>query len=186
MIIGGLRPGNPQTNRPNKFGANVQETMVGSTALLYISIGTNLFITCGVSKVREIPHENAWFWEIETHGYSKQTFGLACFSEKLLAVVEFFKSLNCWKNPEKKKSMSCKTCCSVALAAIFAKAILLFCCKMVWKLFDSCFLCKCFKVFWRGATTLLVVELDTPRQPLGGCFFKSREATNLVVWWKRR
>lgn len=108
MIIGGLRPGNPQTNRPNKFGANVQETMVGSTALLYISIGTNLFITCGVSKVREIPHENAWFWEIETHGYSKQTFGLACFSEKLLAVVEFFKSLNCWKNPEKKRACHAK------------------------------------------------------------------------------
>ena len=164
MIIGGLRPGNPQTNRPNKFGANVQKTMVGSTALLYISIGTYLFITCGVSRVRKIPHENAnvWFWEIETHGHSKQTY---------LSWPVF---------PRNFSQLLSGVCC-----VFFAKAILLFCCKMVWKLFDSCFLCKCFEAFWRGATTLLVVQLDTPRQPLGGGF-KSREATNLVVWWKRR
>lgn len=104
MIIGGLRPGNPQTNRPSKLGANVQETMVGSTALLYISIGTNLFITCGVSKVREIPHENAWFWEIETHGYSKQTYlGWPVFPRNFSQLLSFSSLWTVEKIPKKKE-----------------------------------------------------------------------------------
>lgn len=109
MIIGGLRPGNPQTNRPNKFGANVQETMVGSTALLYISIGTNLFITCGVSKVREIPHENAWFWEIETHGYSKQTYlGWPVFPRNFSQLLSFSSLWTVEKIPKKKRACHAK------------------------------------------------------------------------------
>lgn len=69
--------------------------------------------------------------------------------------------------------LKCGVCCMFS-----AKAILLFCCKMVWKLFDYCFLCKCFKVFWRGATTLLVVENP---QTTFRWWFLSREKQQ--IWW---